>query len=46
MPASTFLLGIDNGGTVTKAALYDTTGAEIAVSSRKTEMLKLGPSVL
>lgn len=32
-------MGIDNGGTVTKAALYDTRGAEIAISSEKTEML-------
>lgn len=27
-----YLLGLDNGGTVTKAALYSTSGAEIAVS--------------
>jgi len=33
-----YLMGIDNGGTVTKAALYDTAGIEIAVSSVKTEM--------
>ncbi len=33
------LLGIDNGGTVTKAALYDTAGTELAVSAVKTEML-------
>jgi L-xylulokinase len=33
------LLGVDNGGTVTKAALYDTSGAELAVSAVKTEML-------
>ena len=39
MKARTFLMGIDNGGTVTKAALYDPGGAEIAVSSVKTEML-------
>ena len=32
-------MGIDNGGTVTKAALYDTSGTEIAVSSVKTEMV-------
>lgn len=30
--AQTYLLGLDNGGTVTKAALYDTDGKEIAVS--------------
>ena len=33
------LLGIDNGGTVTKAALYDAEGAELAVSATKTEMI-------
>ena len=27
-----YLLGLDNGGTVTKAALYSTSGAEIAVA--------------
>lgn len=39
MAKRAYLMGIDNGGTVTKAALYDTSGAEIAVSSRKTDML-------
>lgn len=39
MKARTYLMGIDNGGTVTKAALYDTAGREIAISSVKTEML-------
>jgi L-xylulokinase len=39
MKSRTLLMGIDNGGTVTKAALYDTAGTEIAVSSVKTEML-------
>jgi L-xylulokinase len=39
MSARSFLMGIDNGGTVTKAALYDTCGRELAVSSVKTEML-------
>ena len=39
MKARPYLMGIDNGGTVTKAALYDTAGTEIAVSSVKTEML-------
>jgi L-xylulokinase len=38
MKARTFLMGIDNGGTVTKAALYDPNGTEVAVSSLKTEM--------
>src|SRR5208282_120123 len=39
MSARSFLMGIDNGGTVTKAALYDPNGTEIAVSTVKTEML-------
>jgi L-xylulokinase len=39
MKARTCLMGIDNGGTVTKAALYDPSGREIAVSTVKTEML-------
>jgi len=39
MKAHPYLMGIDNGGTVTKAALYDTAGTEIAISSVKTEML-------
>jgi L-xylulokinase len=34
-----YLLGIDNGSTVTKAALYDTSGRELAVSAVKTEMV-------
>jgi L-xylulokinase len=39
MKTSTYLLGIDNGGTVTKAALYSPSGDEIAVASVKTAML-------
>lgn len=34
-----YLLGIDNGGTLIKAAIYDMRGKEIAVSCRKTELL-------
>lgn len=34
-----YLLGLDNGGTVSKAALFDTMGREIAVSSQKTNMI-------
>ncbi len=41
MPA--YLLGIDNGGTVAKAALFTADGDEIAVASRKTEMLSPAP---
>jgi len=39
MKSRSYLLGIDNGGTVTKAALYDTSGTELAVSSVKSEMI-------
>ncbi len=35
----TYLLGIDNGGTVIKASLYDEKGKEIAVSGKKTELI-------
>jgi len=40
----TYLLGLDNGGTVTKAALYGTDGAEIAVASARVKpiMEKVG----
>jgi len=34
-----YLLGIDNGGTVTKAAIYDLEGRELAVSGIKTKLL-------
>ena len=34
-----YLLGIDNGGTVAKAALFDLAGKEIAVASGKTPAL-------
>ena len=33
MKTGRYLMGIDNGGTVTKAAVYDTAGREIAVAS-------------
>jgi len=35
---ATYLLGIDNGGTVAKAGLFTTEGRELAVASRKIEM--------
>ena len=38
-----YLLGLDNGGTTTKAALYDLRGKEIAVSSVATAMLAPKP---
>lgn len=34
-----YFLGIDNGGTATKAALYDELGAEVAVASESTQMI-------
>ncbi len=34
-----YLLGIDNGGTVTKAAIYTTDGNEIATASERTAMI-------
>ena len=34
-----YLLGIDNGGTMSKSALYDLDGNEIATASGKTEMI-------
>lgn len=34
-----YLLGIDNGGTVTKAALYDSMGKEIAISRIDTKVI-------
>lgn len=38
-----YLMGIDNGGTMSKAAIYDLEGNEIAVSSCKTEMMMPRP---
>lgn len=40
---SKYLIGIDNGGTMSKAALYDLDGKEIAVSAYKTEMIMPKP---
>ena len=36
---SSFFMGIDNGGTVCKVALYDNAGSEIALASRKIDMI-------
>lgn len=36
-----YLLGIDNGGTMTKAAIFDLNGGEIAVSSLKTPVISV-----
>jgi L-xylulokinase len=38
-----YLLGIDNGGTVSKAALFTLTGDEVAVAGRKVETLTPQP---
>lgn len=34
-----YFIGVDNGGTMTKAALYDFKGSELAVSSMRSEMV-------
>ena len=36
-----YLLGIDNGGTVTKAALFNTEGHELVVASRKVKIIQM-----
>lgn len=38
-----YLLGIDNGGTIAKAAIFTLDGHEVAVASRKTEMISPRP---
>ena len=38
-----YFMGLDNGGTTTKAALYDLNGKEIGVSSMETRMLAPKP---
>ncbi|MEW4282399.1 FGGY-family carbohydrate kinase [Priestia koreensis] len=38
-----YLLGIDNGGTITKAALYTLDGKEVAIASQKTAMIMPEP---
>lgn len=34
-----YVMGIDNGGTVTKAAIYDRSGNVVAIASQSTQML-------
>jgi Sugar (pentulose and hexulose) kinases len=41
-----YLIGIDNGGTLSKAVLYDLNGNEIAVSSCKTDTIMPHPSFI
>lgn len=38
-----YLLGIDNGGTMSKSAIYDLNGNEIATASAKTELIMPQP---
>ncbi len=38
-----YLLGIDNGGTVIKAGLYDLDGSEVSVATSRTQMLMPSP---
>ena len=38
-----YFMGLDNGGTATKAAIYDATDREIGVASRQTRMLTPRP---
>ena len=38
-----YLMGIDNGGTLTKAAIYDDSGTEISVGERRMEMVFPSP---
>lgn len=40
---SRYFMGIDNGGTVCKVALYDNKGTELALASRKIEMVFPAP---
>ena len=43
MAAEQYLLGVDNGGTMSKAALFDTDGRELACASRKVVHLEPHP---
>ena len=38
-----YLMGVDNGATVSKAALFTLEGVEVGVASEKTEMLTPKP---
>jgi len=44
--AMKYFMGLDNGGTTTKAALYDAKGNEIGVASRDTRMLTPKPGFI
>jgi L-xylulokinase len=43
MDKSRYYLGIDNGGTLSKAALFDSKGKEVAQANKKTELLMPRP---
>ncbi len=43
MSTAKYLLGIDNGGTMSKAALFTIKGEELACSSRKVELIEKNP---
>ena len=38
-----YMIGLDNGGTLTKAALFDPQGRELCVASQKTQVLSPRP---
>lgn len=40
---SEYLIGIDNGGTMTKVIIFDTSGKEVAIASRKIDTLMPHP---
>ena len=41
-----YFIGLDNGGTTTKAALYDSKGTELGVCSVETKMITPKPGLL
>ena len=41
--ANTYLIGVDNGGTMTKAAVFTADGRELAVASRPVQVLTPHP---
>ena len=43
MPQDTYFIGIDNGGTMSKAAVFNAVGREIAIASRRVNILSPRP---
>ncbi len=41
-----YYLGLDNGGSVTKAALFDVKGSEVGVASMQTRVITPRPDVV